>query len=141
MEERLGQSVADRRFMMALLSAFAAVALLLAASGIYGVLAYSVAQRTAEIGIRMALGANPQNVVRLVLSAAMSSVGVGVVAGCLAAFAAVRAIRSFLFGVAPSDPVAFAAAVFLLIAVGLVAAYIPARRATRVDPLRALRAR
>ncbi|PYR75471.1 MAG: hypothetical protein DMF86_15195 [Acidobacteria bacterium] len=141
MEERLGQSVADRRFMMALLSAFAAVALLLAASGIYGVLAYSVAQRTAEIGIRMALGANPQNVVRLVLSAAMSSVGVGVAAGCLAAFAAVRAIRGFLFGVAPSDPVAFAAAVFLLIAVGLVAAYIPARRATRVDPLRALRAR
>jgi putative ABC transport system permease protein len=139
MEERLGQSVADRRFMMALLSAFAAVALLLAASGIYGVLAYSVAQRTPEIGIRMALGANPQRVVRLVLSAAMNSVGAGVVAGCIAAFAAVRAIRSFLFGVTPLDPVAFAVAISLLGAVALLAAYLPARRATRVDPLRALR--
>ena len=140
MEERVGQSVADRRFMMAMLSAFAAIALLLAAVGIYSVLSHSVARRTSEIGIRMALGADARSVVGLMLATAMRSVGVGVVVGAAAGVAAVRLLQASLFGVTPMDPIAFAGAAALLIVVGLVAAYVPARRATRVDPLLALRA-
>jgi ABC-type antimicrobial peptide transport system permease subunit len=139
MEERVGASVADRRFMMTMLSAFAAIALLLAAVGIYSVLSHSVAQRTSEIGIRMALGADARSVVGLMLGTAMRSVGAGVAVGALAGALAVRLLESFLFGVRPIDPIAFAAAAAVLVAVGLVAAYLPARRATRVDPLLALR--
>jgi putative ABC transport system permease protein len=128
MEERVGRLVADRRFMMAMLSAFAAIALLLAAVGIYSVLSHSVAQRTSEIGIRMALGADARSVVGLMLANAMRSVGAGV-----------RLLEALLFGVEPIDPLAFAAAAIVLVAVALVAAYLPARRATRVDPLLALR--
>jgi putative ABC transport system permease protein len=139
-EERIGRSVADRRFTMLVLGLFAGIALLLAAVGIYGVLAYSVAQRTQEIGIRMALGADPRSVVRLMLRSALGSVGAGMIAGLAAALLATRALQSFLFGVEPIDPLAFASAATLLAAVAWLAGYIPARRATRVDPLVALRA-
>ena len=127
------------RFNLLLLSAFAAVALVLSAVGIYGVLAFLVTQRTREIGIRMALGARSADVVRLVLREGMAPVVVGGAAGLVAALGATRAIRSMLFGVTPLDPVSFAAAPALLAAVALLACYLPARRATRVDPLVALR--
>jgi predicted permease len=139
MEERVGRLVADRRFMMAMLSAFAAVALLLAGIGIYTVLSHSVAQRTSEIGIRMALGADARSVVGLMLTTAMRSVGAGVVLGAIAGVLLMRLLETFLFGVTPLDPLAFAGATVVLAAVAAVAAYLPARRATRVDPLLALR--
>jgi putative ABC transport system permease protein len=139
MEERVGRLVADRRFMMAVLSAFAGIALLLAAVGIYSVLSHSVAQRTSEIGIRMALGADARSVVGLMLATAMRSVGAGVAAGTAAGVLLVRLLEVYLFEVKPIDPLAFAGAAVLLAAVALLAAYLPARRATRVDPLIALR--
>jgi ABC-type antimicrobial peptide transport system permease subunit len=138
-EDRVGLSVADRRFTMLVLAAFAGIALLLAAIGIYGILAYSVAQRTQEIGIRMALGAAPGSVIGLMLRGAFTSVAVGVALGIAGAFAATRVLATFLFGVEPVDPMAFGAAIVLLAFVAWVAGYIPARRATRVDPLVALR--
>ena len=116
------------------------IALLLAAVGIYSVLSHSVAQRTSEIGIRMTLGADARRVVGLMLATAMRSVGVGVVLGAVAGVVAVRWLQTSLFGVTPMDPIALTGAAALLIGVGLVAAYLPARRATRVDPLAALRA-
>jgi putative ABC transport system permease protein len=134
-------SVADRRFLLMVLGTFAAIALLLAATGIYSVLSQSVAQRTQEIGIRMALGADAGSVVNLMLRTAMSSVGVGVGIGALGSVLAVRLLKTFLFNVKPLDPGAFAAAGAMLVCVAAVAAYVPARRATRVDPLSALRAR
>jgi len=137
----ISASVAERRFMLTVLAAFAAVALLLAGTGIYSVLSQSVAQRRQEIGIRMALGADARRVIGLMLGTAMRSVGVGVVVGTIAGVSAVRLLTTFLFGVQPLDPITFAAAAVLLAAVGLLAAYVPARRATRVDPLTALRAR
>ena len=136
----ISASVAERRFMLMVLGTFAAIALLLAATGIYSVLSQAVAQRTQEIGIRMALGADARSVIGLMLGTAMRSVGVGVVVGAVAGVSAVRLLTAFLFGVKPLDPAAFAAAAALLVAVALVAAYLPARRATRVDPLLALRA-
>jgi predicted permease len=141
LETFISASVAGRRFLLTLLGAFAAIALLLAASGIFSVLSQSVAQRTQEIGIRMALGADARRVVSLMLSAAMRSVGAGVLAGGVGALLGGRVLQSSLFGIGPLDPVAFAGAALLLAAVALVAAYLPARRATRVDPLSALRAR
>ena len=132
-------SVADRRFLLTLVGAFAALALLLAATGIYSVLSQAVAQRTSEIGIRMALGADASSVVGLMLDSAMRSVGVGAAAGLVVALALARVLQSFLFEVRPLDPAAFGAAAALLVLVALLAAYVPARRATRVDPLVALR--
>jgi putative ABC transport system permease protein len=111
----------------------------LASVGIYGILAYLVTQRTREIGIRMALGARAADVLRLVLREGMAPVALGGVAGMLAAVLATRALRSMLFGVTPLDPISFAAAPALLATVALLACYLPARRATRVDPLVALR--
>jgi putative ABC transport system permease protein len=133
-------SVAERRFMLMVLGAFAGVALLLAGTGIYSVLSQSVAQRTQEIGIRMALGADARRVIGLMLGTAMRSVGAGVAAGAIAGVYAVRLLTTFLFNVTPLDPWTFAGAAVLLTFVALVAAYLPARRATRVDPLSALRA-
>ena len=140
MEGRVADSVADRRFTMAVLSTFAVVALLLAAVGIYGVLSQTVLKRTPEIGVRMALGAEAGAVLRMVMAAAMRPVLAGIVCGVVGAALSVRVLRGFLFGVTPLDPAAFATAAALLIVVALLAAYIPARRATRVDPLKALRA-
>jgi putative ABC transport system permease protein len=134
-------SVSDRRFLLLVLATFAALALLLAASGIYSVLSRSVAQRTQEIGIRMALGADARSVIGLILRTAIASVGVGIGVGAIAGVAAARLLTAFLFEVKPLDPAAFAGAAGVLVLVSVIAAYVPARRATRVDPLQALRAR
>jgi predicted permease len=138
-EDRVGASVADRRFTMVVLAVFAGMAVLLAAIGIYGILAYSVAQRTQEIGIRMALGAEPGSVVGLVLRGALTSVGFGIALGLAGAFAATRVLAAFLFGVTAADVTANGGAVLLIAFVAWVAGYVPARRAARVDPLVALR--
>jgi putative ABC transport system permease protein len=143
MDEVLSGSLAPRRFNLLLLSAFAVVALLLAAVGIYGVLSYWVEQRTREIGIRMALGASASDIFRLVVFRAMSAVAVGLVAGVLVALALARLLSStlsgLLFGVRATDPATFAVVTLLLALVSLVACYVPARRAIRVEPTTALR--
>jgi putative ABC transport system permease protein len=122
-----------------LVGSFAGLALLLAAVGIFGVMSYSVTQRTQEIGIRMALGARPAGVLRLVVGESMRLVGLGIGLGALAAVASTQLIRSFLFGVEPADPVSFVGGSCVLILVALLACLIPASRAARVDPLVALR--
>jgi predicted permease len=139
-EEYISRSLARPRFNTLLLSIFAGVALLLTAIGIYGVLAYSVAQRTSEIGIRIALGAGKSSIFRLIVGQAMTLVGISLVVGLAGAFAATRLLSSLLFGVGASDPVTFIGIVLLVSAVAFVAAWVPARRATRVDPIVALRA-
>jgi predicted permease len=132
-------SLAQPRFSMLLLGSFGAIALLLAFIGIYGVISYSVAQRTQEIGIRLALGAQRRNVFALILSQGARLAGLGIAIGLLLAFGVARLMSSFLFGVQPADPLTFTAVCALLLAVAFFACYIPARRATRVDPLTALR--
>ena len=139
MDDVVSGALSRPRFNLVLLGAFALVALALSSVGIYGVLAYLVTQRTREIGIRMALGARAVDVLRLVLREGMVPVIAGVATGMFAALAATRALRTMLFGVTPLDPVSFAAAPALLALVALMACYLPARRATRVDPLIALR--
>jgi putative ABC transport system permease protein len=139
MDDVVSGALSRPRFNLLLLGSFAVLGLLLAAVGIYGVVSFLVTQRTREIGIRMALGARASDVVRLVLAEGMAPVGLGGVVGVLAALAVTRAIRSLLFGVTPLDPLSLAAAPALLAAVALVACYLPARRAVRVDPIVALR--
>jgi predicted permease len=139
MDEIIARSMADRRFALELLAIFAAVALLLAAIGIYGVMAYSFSQRTHEIGIRIALGAQRLDIFRMAVGEGMQLVAIGLVVGLIGAAALTRFVRTMLFGVRPSDPVTFAATSAALAAVAFLACYIPARRATRVDPLVALR--
>lgn len=140
MADRVAGSVADRRFMLLVLGGFAALALILAAVGIYGVVSYTVARRTREMGIRLALGAEPESVRGLVLGGAMRTVVVGVAAGLCGAIAVNRLLESFLFDVAPWDPLTFAAVPLLLLATAFLASWVPARRSTRVDPVRAMRA-
>jgi putative ABC transport system permease protein len=139
LDQALSTSVADRRLNLLLMGVFGATALGLAAIGLYGLLAFSVAQRTHEIGIRIALGARRANVVNLVIGQGMALVAVGIVLGLLAATALTRLIASLLFEVSALDPVVFAAVVLSLASVALLACVIPARRATRVDPLVSLR--
>jgi putative ABC transport system permease protein len=139
MDELLDDSVADSRFNTALLSLFAAVALLLAAIGIYGVLAYTVAQRTSEIGIRMALGAQRSSVLRLVVGDGLTLTLVGIAIGAAVALVATRSLDRLVFGVSTSDPGVFAFVALTLSAVAAVAAAVPALRASRVDPIEALR--
>jgi putative ABC transport system permease protein len=139
-DQVFASSVADRRFNLYVLSAFGAAALLLAVLGIYGVLAYVVAQRTQEFGVRMALGASRQDVWRLVLRQASVLVLSGVALGAAASWGLTRLMSSMLFGVTPTDPVTYAAVVFGLSIVALLACQLPAMRATKVDPLIALRA-
>ena len=124
---------------MTLLGIFAGLAVALAAVGLYGVMSYSVVQRTHEIGIRMALGAQQHDVLKMVVQRGMSLAGVGVILGVAASFGLTRLISHLLFGVSPSDPVTFLAVAVLLMSVALFANYIPARRATQVDPIVALR--
>jgi putative ABC transport system permease protein len=137
--DRVNRSASQPRLNATLVGLFAAVAALLAALGIYGVLAYLVSQRRQEIGIRMALGAGRSTVVRLILGRAVWLTGTGVVAGVLGALAISRWISALMFGVSAKDPSTFAAAITLVVLVALIASYAPARRATRVDPLAALR--
>jgi putative ABC transport system permease protein len=140
MEEMISASVAGRRFNMVLLVIFAGLALVLAAVGIYGITSYSVAQRTREMGLRMALGAQPGTVLGLVLKEAGTLALLGLGAGLVLAFVATRVMSSLLFGVGSTDPATFAAVSLGLAAVSLFAAYLPGRRATQVDPMVALRA-
>jgi putative ABC transport system permease protein len=139
MSEIVGQSVAPRRFSMLLLTIFAVVALALASIGIYGMLSYAVAQRTREIGLRMTLGAQRGNVLRLVISAGMKLALAGVALGLVASLILTRTIKNLLFGISANDPLTFIAIAMLLVFVALLACWIPARRATKVDPMVALR--
>jgi putative ABC transport system permease protein len=139
MQEIVYESLARERFIMLLMALFAALALALAAVGIYGVVSYATAQRTHEIGIRMALGAQARDVLRLMIRQGLSPVLVGVGLGLLAALALTRLMSSLLYGVSATDPLTFGTVALLLTAVSLLACYLPARRATRVDPLTALR--
>jgi putative ABC transport system permease protein len=139
MEALLWNSLAPRRFVVRLMGFFAAAALFLAALGLYGVIGYSVARRTREIGIRMALGAESRSVLALVLGQGLRLAGAGVALGLAGALAGVRLLGSQLFHAGPFDPVTFFAMAAVLMAAALLASWIPARRATRVDPLEALR--
>jgi putative ABC transport system permease protein len=139
MAELLGTEASQRRMGMIMLVAFAALALLLASLGIYGVLAYFVTQHTSEIGVRLALGATTRNILLLVLRKGMGLTLLGVVIGIAAALALTRLMSSLLFGVKAVDPLTFVAVPLLLGGVALLACYLPARRATKVDPLIALR--
>jgi ABC-type antimicrobial peptide transport system permease subunit len=140
MDDAVAASVAEPRFRMVLLGLFAGAAMLIATCGLYGLMAYAVTQRRREIGVRMALGATRRDVQRLVLGRALRIVAVGLVIGLVGAVGVTRVLQTFLFGVTPTDPIAFAAVTLLLLAVGVLAAWLPARRATRIDPSAALRA-
>jgi ABC-type antimicrobial peptide transport system permease subunit len=139
MEQFVANAVAQPRLYVVLIGIFAAAAIVLAAIGIYGVLAHGVAQRTREIGIRLALGARRREVVGLVLRQAAMLAGGGLVVGLLLALAAGQLIRGLLFGVEPRDLLTYAGVVFVLFTIALVASYLPAWRASRIDPIKALR--
>jgi len=139
LDQLMEASTAQPRFRAALLGAFAGVALLLAAIGIYGMMAYAVSRRTREIGIRMALGARPGNMLKLIFGQSMTLTLLGVLLGLAGAFAVTRLMNSLLFGVTSTDPFILTAVTVLLCGVALLASYIPARRAARVDPIVALR--
>jgi putative ABC transport system permease protein len=139
MRQKVSSSLAQRRFTLALLSVFAAIALLMAAIGIYGVISYAVVQRTHEIGIRVALGAQTVDVMKLIVGQGMILAAAGVLIGLVGALGLTRLMEGLLFGVSATDPLTFAAISLLLVLVAMLACYIPARRAAKVDPMVALR--
>ena len=139
MQERLYNSLARQRFSTTMLGAFAGFALLLAAVGVYGVMSYLVSQSTHDIGVRIALGAQPGNIVGLVVRQGMELAAIGIVGGLIGAMVLTRVMAGLLFGVTATDTVTFSAVVLILAAVAFAATVIPARRATRVDPMVALR--
>jgi putative ABC transport system permease protein len=139
MEERVLRTLAAERFNAALFGSFAALALALAALGVYGITSFAVAQRTREIGLRMALGADPSRVLWAVVRESMTTVACGAAAGLFGAYAAIRSVRGLVHAVRPADPAALSGAVLLLLCAALVASLVPARRAARIDPLVALR--
>ncbi len=139
MEDNMAATVAQPRFRTWLIGIFAALALLLAAVGIYGVMSYSVTQRTSEIGIRVTLGAQPTDVFRTVVGEGLRFALLGVAIGVVAGLILTRLLGSFLYGISASDPATFIAVAVILIAVSAAASFFPARRATRVDPIIALR--
>jgi ABC-type antimicrobial peptide transport system permease subunit len=147
MDQVIADTLAARRFSMMLLAAFAALALLLASVGLYGVISYLVGQRTQEMAIRMALGANRGNVMLWVLKRGATLAGIGIIAGTIAALIVTRlmaslsvARSSMIYGVRPWDPLTMSVVIVVLMGVSLLACYLPARRAASVDPMRALRA-
>jgi putative ABC transport system permease protein len=139
MDDVISDSLSARRFTRLLLGAFAVLALVLAGVGIYGVVSYTVAQSTHDIGVRMALGADRRAILGSVLKAAMTMAGSGIALGAAAAFAATRVMKELLFGVSATDPLTFGAVALLLGSVTLLASFVPALRATKVDPIVALR--
>jgi putative ABC transport system permease protein len=139
MDEIVARWLAPRRFNLLLLGAFAALALGLASVGIYGVMSYSVSQRTREIGVRMALGAGRRDILKLIVGHGLALTLGGVAAGLVASFTLTRWLESLIFDVSPTDPLTFAGVPLLLTAVALLACYLPARRAMKVDPMRSLR--
>jgi ABC-type antimicrobial peptide transport system permease subunit len=139
MQSTISESIASQRFRSMLLSIFASLAVCLAMAGIYGVMAYSVTQRTAEAGLRMALGAEPRDIAKLVLGQVMRLTAIGLAAGVVGAVIATRLLRSMLFEVKPGDPATYIGMICLIAAIALLAGYLPARRAARIEPLEALR--
>jgi putative ABC transport system permease protein len=140
MENIVAGAVARQRFSMLLLAIFAGLALVLAAVGIYGVMSYTVAQQTREIGIRIALGAKRRDVLRMTVKQALKLVGLGLLIGLPSAFILTRVMSSLLFGISATDPITFVSISLVLTGVAMLASYIPALRATKVDPMVALRA-
>jgi putative ABC transport system permease protein len=140
LDEKLAVASGDRRFLAALLAAFAVIAVTLAGIGLYGVLSFTISRRTKEIGVRMALGAHSETVLGLVIRQGLTLVVMGVTLGIAGSLAFSRAIRALLFGISSTDPLTYLAVPTLLLAVGLVACLVPARRAVRVDPVEALSA-
>jgi ABC-type antimicrobial peptide transport system permease subunit len=139
LSDHIGRSLVQQKLIARLVSFFGVLALLLACVGLYGILSYTVARRTNEIGIRLALGAQSRNVLSLILREALLMVGVGLAIGLPAVFATTRFASSLLFGLSATDPLSLSVAGLLLVVVATIAGYIPARRATKVDPLVALR--
>ena len=139
MDDRVSESMAEPRLYTSLLGVFAAIALALTAIGVYGIVAYSVGQRVREIGIRMALGAQRADVLRTVLLSCLTLVAGGAAAGLAGAWISSRYIESMLYGIRPRDPVTFVAAPVVLLVVAAMACFIPAKRATSIDPNQALR--
>jgi ABC-type antimicrobial peptide transport system permease subunit len=139
LEQAASKSAAQPRFRTYVLGGFAAISLLLTATALYGLLSYSVTQRVREIGVRMALGAQPRDVLGLVVREGMTLVAVGSAVGIVAALAAGRVVSSLLFGVTASDPVTYVVVILVLATVAFVASYLPALRAARVNPMSALR--
>lgn len=139
LDKQVSQGSAQRRFNMLLFAGFAALALVLAAVGMYGVLSYTVTLRTREMGLRMALGAGPAQILKLIVGQGLAMTLIGIGVGTVAAFGLTELMRSLLFGIAPNDPVTFVAVPIVLVVVALVASYLPARRAARLDPMQSLR--